>query len=56
MVSEHYKNKRGCFIMVVFALVILAIAAWFSFGMHSNRETSPAAANLSAPGDATTGS
>ena len=50
------ENKRGCYIMVAIALAILAIAAWLSFGMHSDPKTSPAAANLAAPGDPTTGS
>lgn len=56
MLTNPERNKRGCYVMVAIALAVLAIAAWMSFGMQSDPKMSPAAANLSAPGDPTTGS
>lgn len=54
--NPERQNRRGCLIMVLFALAILAVAGWLAFGMRSKPESSPASTNLPTPGDPTSGS
>lgn len=54
--TPERQNRRGCLLMVLFALAVAAVAAWLAFGMRSEPETNPAATNLAPPGDPTSGS